>query len=992
MTESVDLLGRYARLGLVGPFVNTNPGLLSDRRGWLCDRSGRREVDLFETLGQQEYETIRVVALAGPGLGNPEELGELTDGVCSKLAELAPPGLRVMQVRMWIPPRTDLIDGQEPPAPEFFSPRADANLVVIPEDRPTSDSLAAPIVEPCSPVFVEHAMVEIATLLGLWAGMAESPVDELEGGVLGFGEPKLHLVRSFVRVGMVDSPRFAVSFTHQGRLPAPRGMVEAPYPQAAASELADRIEDWLFRPFEFRESTPPTRGEGSGARAVFVRLGRGITGFLRRLPEWLLDLSRDPVARMVRRQMPDSALVGAVERAVDAHPGPEAVRGDDMAEESARRFHVSGGARIPQQIWKDLGETVFSAVDGGQMPEGVLPSSHSGEQHALITDLTVLFPRPDRPPNGCGDHSTLQDRIRDDTETLFGRICAALSKIVDANRLALETAIAMFDRQFAGLGLYRLPDMAWVGVVFAGLLLVTAVGVTLGTGLAEVLGIAALTGVQRTFVWIVLSGLLLVATVAVAVSAYSELGTDGESHPEEHGEPTNDSDIATAARVRANSGRGSGELRQALIKIAAVAGGVAAASYIAYTVGWIVRPYDALGFGAALGLAALQGGLIWIFRSTGVAGKVMRRFVLISMVYAAVGLVGLLARQHGWYGDISPDERMLMLGPATAAVLVLAGVVLVVAGWWYGRKEHLLRSQLARLACLEQDIGESVHKQKEAEEAREQFIGASAAWADLLWHPFGAGDDRGDENLEPRSFAVRKAALECYRMPVGWLETAREKWVQRMAVPGWVFRQYETAVRDFQRNYAGGLTGEYSEMTRPDQDPRVVSHVPDSERARISLRWRFLSTLRSGAHDPVLRERIDNIQDPGGAEWVISEIDTLAPVDNHGSGCRDFLVSILSERDAEVNPSHFCQKALADNADRAWKSRVWLPPIEHDPPGENVPVGRVEIRLLRNGHHAVFAVRHDLAGPYELTALFAAPTPAADPRTVSANPDTGPLL
>ena len=969
LTEALDLLSQRASLGLVAPFIDTNPTLLSDPsgrgKGRLSDRSGRRAVEFLETLGQQEYEVIRVVAMAGPELENADELGELAHEVCSELNELAPPGLRVVQVRMWLPLRADPIRRDEPVLADFFSPRADANLVVIPEDRSTSDSLASPVAQPDSPTFVEHVATETATLLGLWTGMTESPVDDLESGVLGFGEPKLHLARSFVRVAQVDSPQFATSFNHRGYLPAPEGMVEAPYPEAAMIEVAGQFEYQLRETFEFRSPDSPTR---RGWQSIFLRLGRGITSFLSRLPEWLLGSSRDPVEKIVRREMPTSSVTAAVCRAIGGEPESEPSAAEQSATAARNQFQVAGGARIVQRIWQEMGDAVMGIVDGGPVPEVISPP-HSHRQHALITDLGVLFPCPERSrKNDSSNSPPLRDRIRQDTETLFGRIGTALSKIIDANGQALRTAVAQFDGEFAQLGRRQLPDLAWTAVVFIGLLLLAVIGLTLGTGLAEVLGIVTMTGTQRTFVWISLSGMMVVAIIAITVSAQSTLQNQ-EHHTEERR-----------------------DLKRSVARLAAVTVGVAATATIAYAVSSDIRPSDALGFGAALGLFAIQVGLIWTFRSTPVAARVLRHFILITMVYASIGLIGLLARQYGWYGDTSASERMFSLGLATGVVLALALAVLAVAGWWYGKVEHLLRSQLRTLAGLERDITGAVEKEKEAKEAREQFIGSAAAWADIIWHPFGAQDDLEDEDCQPRSFSAQKAALDFYRMPIGWLETAREKWVQRMAVPGWVSTQHKTAIGNFQQDYAGGLTAQYSEKRPPYQDPRVVTHLPDSERARISLRWRFLSTLRSGEHDPVLRERLDRIQDPEGSDWVLSEIDTLIPAKTGGQACRDFLVSILPDLDAEVNPVYFRQKALVDKADRTWRPRIWLPPINHDPPGGEAQLGEVEISLLRNGHNAVISVRHDLAGPYELTAFFTDAAPPPDQPSDSPDPDTGPIL
>ena len=214
---------------------------------------------------------------------------------------------------MWIPLRSDLIGRGESLPYELFSPKADANLVVIPEDRGSSDALASPILQLDSAIFAEHVATETATLLGLWAGMTEAPVDDLESGVMGFGEPMVHLSRSFVRVAQIETPPFATSFNHGGHLPVPKGMVDVPYPETGARELADQFNGRLAESFEFHRADPPAR---RGWQAIFIRLGRGISSFLSRLPEWLLPYSRDPVANIVRREMPESSVAADVANAI----------------------------------------------------------------------------------------------------------------------------------------------------------------------------------------------------------------------------------------------------------------------------------------------------------------------------------------------------------------------------------------------------------------------------------------------------------------------------------------------------------------------------------------------------------------------------------------------------------------------------------------------------------------------------------------------------
>ena len=971
MAKAVQVLSEWAALGLVDPFVESDSTTLSDisgrQTGLLSDTSGQSTVDVFETLGSRGGDILRVVALAGPESEDARQLGELAKHMHSEMEGLAPPGLRTMQIRMWCPLHTQYAGKEKKPPQGLFSSHADANLVVVPEDRYSSDTLGAPVVQAESDAFLEHVAAEIATALGLWPGVPDSPIDHLEKGVLGFGEPKLHFGRSFVRLAQIDLPRFATTFDHRGRLPVPQGMVQSPYPDAAVNELAHQIEDRLLTPLRFSPAVPQVE---EGWRAAVSRLAGGITRFLRRLPVLLFDLSRSPFDGMVDRDLPNSPLRSSVKQIVQGGVGAEAAppRAEDIADDASRRFQIAGGAKVAQELWRDMGAAVLGAADGGGMTEGIEPP-HSQRHRAVIADLTALAPLPERPDDDDHRLEGLIKELRQEPRTLLGRLTASFGKIIEANRKGLEETIARFNTVFGNLGRYLPSDSGWVSMVFAGLLLLLAIGLTLAAGLVDILGIMSMTGSQRSLAWIIVSGFFLAAILVIMVLAYNEPGHQTDTSDEE-----------------------SHNLARALGKVASVAVGVLAGAGICYLCGEVFFPSDAVAIGAAGGLLALEGGLLWAARSGLMFRKVLRRFILITMVYAALGLIGLLARDHGWYGSLAPSDRIVWMGIPTGAVAVLVLGMLIVAGWWVGREEHRLRSQFKRLASLEKDIVAAVHQEKEAREACEQFIGSAVAWSEILWRPFGLTEGPRDRGRQAQPFSIQKAALHSFRLSSGWMESVRDSLVQRIATPGWITLQYEAAVKDFQRRYAGGLAARYSEMMRPDQDPRVVSHFREEERSRISLRWRFIASLRSGGHDAVLRERLQRTQDSDGSEWVLTGMDKLTPIDADGRSLKDLLCSVFPNRDSEVHYAYFRQKALTDDLDRVWKPQVWAPTVDWPDPKGEVRLGATEIGVLRNGLHVISAIRHDLAGPYPLAALFADAAPPADRVSESPDPDSGPVL
>ena len=178
---------------------------------------------------------------------------------------------------------------------------------------------------------------------------------------------------------------------------------------------------------------------------------------------------------------------------------------------------------------------------------------------------------------------------------------------------------------------------------------------------------------------------------------------------------------------------------------------------------------------------------------------------------------------------------------------------------------------------------------------------------------------------------------------------------------------------------------------RPDQDPQVVSYLPEADRARVSLRWAFLGSLLADDHDCALSEHPDLRQDSTNSEWMAGKIEVLMPIDADGVPLKTFLLSVLPKVEAEASHVYFRQQALADEVDRKWHPRIWLPPGQYSLPDQASLTGQVASGVLSSGPHILTSVRHDLAGPYPLTSLFSSPDqPATDQKSPDSDP--GPLL
>ena len=139
-------------------------------------RAGVEQRPLFETLAREELDLLHVVAVVGPDIESAAYVSETAERLADQIEALKPKGMQVVEARIWSPRRDPRVDGVLSAPDGFFTPRVDANLVIIPEDRRTEATLGVPLTDPHSDAFASHVAAEVATALGMWSGMDEAPV------------------------------------------------------------------------------------------------------------------------------------------------------------------------------------------------------------------------------------------------------------------------------------------------------------------------------------------------------------------------------------------------------------------------------------------------------------------------------------------------------------------------------------------------------------------------------------------------------------------------------------------------------------------------------------------------------------------------------------------------------------------------------------------------------------------------------------------------
>ena len=999
---AVGLLTEWARYGLIHPFVSYT----DDQTAVYVDTRGVGEpTSVFAILGRQDLEVVRVAALVGHDRKEAGELESRTRDLVDQIKDdLAPDGLRVVEVRIWAPYDPRPKGGWAAPAGAFSS-AAEANLVLVPEDRQTGDRVGIPLARSDAGAYGSHVATETATALGMWSSMSEAPVDALEGGVLGYGEPKVHLTRSFVRVAEIPAVSLAGAADHGGLLRVPPGCKEAPYPLESIAYAQDHIGSLLDG--ELIKTSPAQRSKQLGVLRLIREVGRGMVSSLRYMfsisgdvVDALRDMTgrvmqeavgRDSVLRVIWRGMPSE---GEEERAVDAEKLIETIR---------RGRALEGGVRIDQKLWTDVGQAVFSLADGGEVPEGVTPQKID-DRNVIVKEVGMIAPA-----HGPG----LADDIRADSldeapATLLGRLGARLRRAEHQSRRRFEILVERSENLFE---VEQPPALTTAGVVTSISITLFVALLLLLTGLVELTGITGMGGTARAWIWVGVTavyalGLVFLSQAVVArFRAEPPAQPDGSSAPapeveEEEVERAADEPETEGAEGRpspsafrlwwSKATKWSDDLPNfnAVLLLAVLAGVIAAV--VTAVVSRLGVGETATGTGVidtvatavARGLLAREDLAIGItvtlifyaillaFQLDREAHRSLESFRQVRLlffftaIYGAFGLVGLLGRDNGWYGE-ARSEGFGDLWVGMAVLLVSILLLLMAMAHDRYRKDNRARD---KVSDLEREIAAAVDTQWVTEEALEQFIGSAAAWAAVMWKPFGEFDPGEGRTRDEFAFEVLKAETRAFSVtPLGAM-AMRERMMKELAKPGWLSRRYQTAAEAYRRRRAVETGTEPEAILLPDQDPREVHTVPPKDRLKVSGRWRFVNDLTAGTYDRELSRALDALDHANAAEWVYKQEGTLEASETGGESLEQYLSAVVPQGTPEISYVYFVEDARLD-ADRSFRPALWWPSALLDRP-DGRSLRECNIRSLVNGDLAIMSVRHDLAGPYTPSALF----------------------
>ena len=967
--DAIDKLASLAERGLTRPFWCVD-SVMQDGQNWLatyCGRSGKEEVALFSSLGEYEAEQIQIATVASVGDEiRSSDIANVANQIRVKVRSLAPSASAIAEARIWFPAWEEVSE----PDRRFFSPEFHANLVVIPEDRRSEGHLAAPMTPRDPSAFAGHIAAELSVLLGLFAGMGSSPIDEMQPGVIFGSNPKVRLVRSFLRIGQSPALPLQDIVEHDGRLPLPPGTIEAPSPQVAVAELEDR-SDPIFRNlvFTFLEPDALERiqlGPGETLSIVLKEMASFLGALPRRAVAGVLEDFSELAGRTMQDLVGSSSVVEVVWkgklRSDPSEPEDFESMIPTMRIEAERRLDLQGGPSIDQAVWRDISRLVIGAVDGGALPAGVEPIEIHGRR-AVINDAVSIAPRPRE--DLVNTAALIQDESQSQQPlSLIGRLGARIEGIAQTNNAAMAQLLRRLETSIGSLMTYRPPTLGFWHLAGAVLLAAFVAATLLFSGAARGMGIAGLSSVPRDIVY----GVLTLGTMGL-LFLFRTYATEALEEQLAGGADPDSAESSVAVGWGATGlGAGLGVLVAGMF----IGLGVAALGYPATEPATYAALITGAVTGAGLGQALRLGELE---REHVTAGRMARLSVLTVLVFCSILTIGAVAQPRGWYATAPGAEIRSWLWPISGPLFLALLLVLVYVSWRRVQERLTLNALGSNIRQLAEQVNAALVGDRIAEAAREQFLGLSAVLARLIWYPYGKSSTPGGRTDGVlASFGVNKATICNFGLSDRgeMLFSARTKTLATER--GWLGKQYERSILRYRQEVAVIIgADDVDSVRRPDQDPTSVAHHAPEARSGKGDRWSWAENLFAGQFD---RDLMQTLELHGHDEVfipILSDSANFTPVGDcaEGRSLLSFNEELLVDSSTVADSRYFDADHLAGgHFSRAWHSQIWWPQEELFSAGHHSGLQSIDPSGSMAGGRIWIAVRADMTEDFQPAAMF----------------------
>lgn len=203
-SDSFKQLGRWSSKGLLKDYLvvdTTNANLLRDdeilriEASFYSGLENPNTYELFELLANRNLSTLRVVNLQFPNDNLNNQEASDVDRVFKVIKSNTPPNLRDKLIYLnLIIPDTKWLDDRSR-VQENLKRRANANILVVPEDRPSPENHNRGVHLGLN--FSSHASFYMSICSALWKGINQTPFDNSKSDQAG---KTLKLVRGYGRI------------------------------------------------------------------------------------------------------------------------------------------------------------------------------------------------------------------------------------------------------------------------------------------------------------------------------------------------------------------------------------------------------------------------------------------------------------------------------------------------------------------------------------------------------------------------------------------------------------------------------------------------------------------------------------------------------------------------------------------------------------------------------------------------------------------------
>jgi hypothetical protein len=905
--SAVHHLDTLIQEGLCGSYldVETSSEAVETKRDLMCRSvasgviSSGRLLDAIARAGSFDILRIVLVDASANSSERSKTLNDVALGIEDLLHQLMGSNTKVVKARIAL-----RAFGEELPGEEFFPVTSNANVVVIPQDRISDGAIARPITRTNEvgggKEFSLHCAVEIASLLGLWNTMHESPIDHYVPVLAGSKAARVTFAQSRVRLMCGPGlPMHRIAPQNED-LPAPQNHFSVADSAFAARQLsnviypanlcfsADPEPDFYSYESDLRRLIPAFLREMVRTAAGVPRIAvKGIQNELHAIAgeglqsavgadSWVQilwsgrngDASRsgvtqvelkdvmDAIENQYRRELlsPLSAedwitIVRSLFAGLDGHSDWSRTRQDLFGNERLlllKRQYICEDESELTAVMSQLAEQVairtrmseLLMLEVDELAEEVQPAEPSAED---AEDFTSDESEENESYENDAELESLPPPVVPVVEEVIPFVEApaatgVIGAIAERFRNESESAYAHVLYTAARLkGLYaelNVRDTSGVSPVF-NLMLALALAALFFVSTTcresiESLFFDSVKGTARDAVWAGLSASLVAAAILL-------LGVGGKR---------------------------SWQVRAAFTSLIL-------SVFVAVLVVFFedIRDKVAATDGkpwAAVIAGGLTCGLVFVAITRSLVSKnsLRRRLgvalAAVTALYLLIGLSSWQARNDSLIGRQSEEfrSRLFWVIAIVSVLMILSSLAFVSVVMI--RERNRLNGIAKSIEWARNELVTSVDAGKRLQSAAVQWVASAAAIARIVSLPLGDVKEQSQaglsDSLESESvlkFDTVQLSLTD-RGEATFVASLRKNFVE----PGWITRQYEKTVRQYQANLASRTSNkiEAVENKRPECDPEVVDIEELISGTSRTERYQYAKSLYAGEFDSVLVE------------------------------------------------------------------------------------------------------------------------------------------